>query len=94
MKNYYVYIVSNPRRTVLYTGVTGNLEHRSYQHKNKLVNGFSKKYGCTDLIYFDETSDVYEALTREKQIKGWKRIKKDQLIHVFNPGLKTLIFEL
>ena len=94
MKNYYVYVVSNPSRTVLYIGVTGNLEQRAYQHKHKLVKGFSQKHGCTDLIYYEETSDVYEAIKREKQIKGWKRLKKDELIQLFNPGLKSLNLSL
>ena len=89
-QTYYVYMVSNYHRTVLYTGVTNNLEKRVYQHKNKLFNGFSKKYNCTDLVYFEATSDASSAIAREKQIKGWKRIKKDRLIKQNNPQLHDL----
>lgn len=94
MKNYHVYIVSNPARTVLYTGVTSNLEKRVYEHQHKLTDGFTKKYNCSDLVFYEQTSDVYEAITREKQIKGWSRGKKNDMIQLFNPGLKTLNSEL
>ena len=83
-------MISNYHRTVLYTGVTSNLKVRIYQHKNKLADGFSKKYNCTDLVYFEETEDIYTAISREKEIKGWKRIKKDELVKQNNPQWKDL----
>jgi len=91
---YAVYIVSNKKRTVLYIGVSSNLEKRIFQHKNKLVKGFSQKYNCTDLVYFEATQDVYSAIEREKELKGWKRIRKDELIRQNNPELKDLSLEL
>ena len=91
---YFVYIVSNFKRTVLYIGVTNDLEKRAYQHKNKLVKGFSQKYNCTDLVYFEDTQNIYAAIEREKELKGWKRVKKDQLIQQNNPQLKDLALAL
>jgi len=79
MKNYYVYILSNEART-LYIGVTNNLERRLYEHKNKLINGFAKKYNLTKLVYYETTTHVRDAIAREKQLKGWLRIKKIALI--------------
>ena len=69
MKQYYVYIMTNRSRT-LYTGVTNNLERRVYEHKHKLVPGFTQKYNITMLVYYEETTDVRVPITREKQIKG------------------------
>jgi putative endonuclease len=85
MKQYYVYIMSNVART-LYTGVTNNLERRVYEHKHKLLEGFTSKYNLTWLVYYAETTDIREAITREKQIKGWMRAKKVALIEEMNPG--------
>ncbi len=85
MKNYYVYILSNVSKT-LYIGVTNNLERRMYEHKNKLINGFTKKYNLTKLIYYETTSDIGAAIYREKQLKGWLRSKKIALIEENNPG--------
>lgn len=93
-KSYAVYIVSNQKRTVLYIGVTSDLEKRIFQHKHKYIKGFSQKYNCTDLLYFEETQDVYSAIEREKELKGWKRYKKDHLIQQNNPQLKDLSLEL
>jgi putative endonuclease len=92
MKHYYVYIMTNRSRT-LYTGVTNNLERRVYEHKNKLVAGFTSKYNITQLVYYEETNDVQEALLREKQIKGWLRSKKIALIESINPQWKDLSLE-
>ena len=75
MKNYYVYIMASSSGT-LYTGVTDNLQRRVYEHKHKLVPGFSSKYNINRLVYYEETRDIKEALNREKQIKGWLRVKK------------------
>jgi putative endonuclease len=89
MKHYYVYMLSNQFRT-LYTGVTNNLERRIFEHKHHLVEGFTSKYNITRLVYFEETSDVYAAIAREKQIKGWVRAKKLALIESINPGWRDL----
>jgi putative endonuclease len=75
---------------VLYTGVTNNLERRVYEHENKLVEGFTRKYNVNRLVFFEETTDVYAALNREKQIKGWLRSKKIALIESVNPQWKDL----
>ena len=87
---YYVYMLTNVKNTVLYTGVTNDLQRRVYEHKNKLIDGFTKKYNVNKLVYFEETTDVRSAITREKQIKGWVRIKKDALIATQNPEWKDL----
>jgi putative endonuclease len=84
MKQYYVYILANERR-MLYTGVTNDLMRRIYEHKNHLVDGYTKKYKISKLVYYDQTNDIYEAITREKQIKGWLRQKKIRLIESINP---------
>lgn len=84
MKHYYVYIMTSPTGT-LYTGMTNNLKRRVYEHKHKLIDGFTRKYNVTRLVYFEETDDVQAALTREKQIKGWVRRKKIELIKSVNP---------
>ena len=89
MKEYYVYIMSNKRNT-LYIGVTNNLEQRVYQHKNKLIEGFTKKYNITQLVYFESGDDVTAAIEREKQIKGLLRNKKVELIKTLNPQWKDL----
>lgn len=87
MKQYYVYILTNTYNTVFYTGVTNNLIKRIYEHKNKLIDGFTKKYNIWKLIYFEEFSDVRDALTREKQLKDYRREKKLQLIKTLNKDL-------
>jgi len=89
MKQYYVYIMTNKSK-ILYTGVTNNLEHRVYSHKNKLIEGFTKKYKITKLVYFETTNNVESAITREKQIKGWLRSKKIALIESMNPEWKDI----
>ena len=92
MRHYYVYIMTNKSKT-LYTGVTNNLERRVYEHKHKLVAGFTSKYNITKLVHYEETNDVQEALVREKQIKGWLRSKKIALIESENPEWKDLSLE-
>jgi putative endonuclease len=82
---YYVYILTNWANKVLYTGVTNDLERRLYEHKNKLIKGFTEKYNVNKLVYFDSTTDVKAAIAREKQIKGWTRQKKNDLIESINP---------
>ena len=88
-KEYYVYIMTNKSRT-LYTGVTNNLMRRVYEHKNKLVAGFTSKYNIQFLVYYEMTTDVHVALAREKQIEGWLRAKKVALIDSMNPTWKDL----
>ncbi|MCD6329633.1 MAG: GIY-YIG nuclease family protein [Candidatus Cloacimonetes bacterium] len=88
-KNYYVYIMTNHSGT-LYTGVTNNLERRVYQHKHKTVKGFTQKYNITQLAYFEHTHDIGATILREKQIKGWLREKKINLIESINPEWSDL----
>ena len=88
-KQYYVYIMTNRSRT-LYTGVTSDLERRIYEHKGRLVPGFTAKYRIKQLVYFEVTQDVHAAIAREKQIKGWLRAKKTALIESINPKWKDL----
>jgi putative endonuclease len=85
MRHYYVYVLSSWSR-VLYVGVTNDLERRVYQHKHKLVPGFTSKYNISRLVHYEETTDVREAIAREKQIKGWTRRKKAALIEASNPA--------
>ncbi len=89
MKQYYVYIMTNKSRT-LYTGVTNDLIRRVYEHKHQLIPGFCSKYQISQLVYFEVTQDVFAALNREKQIKGWLRSKKIQLIESVNPDWQDL----
>ncbi|MBQ7501583.1 GIY-YIG nuclease family protein [bacterium] len=90
MNIYYVYILTNRNNKVIYIGVTGNLQKRLYEHKNKLIDGFTKKYNIYKLVYFEYTSDVYSAIEREKQLKGWTRAKKNLLIESVNPNWTDL----
>ena len=89
-KIYGVYILSNNRNTVLYTGVTNNLELRVFQHKVKLNKGFTSKYQCQKLLYFEEFRDIREAIHREKQLKKYKRVWKENLIDQKNPEWNDL----
>ena len=89
MKNYYVYIITNKSKT-LYVGMTNNLNRRLFEHKNKIIEGFTKKYNIDKLVYFETFTNAYEAIRREKQIKGWLRIKKINLIEEMNPGWNDL----
>ena len=82
---YFVYILANWNDSVLYIGVTANLPRRLYEHKNHLVDGFSSKYNTHKLVYYEETNDVYSAISREKQLKNWNRSKKNELIQRMNP---------
>ena len=91
-RHYYVYITANGKRT-LYVGVTNNLLRRVYEHKHKLVEGFTKKCNLTYLAYYDETTDVMSAIEREKQIKGWNRSKKIELIESVNPRWQDLAMD-
>ena len=88
-RQYFVYIMTN-RSGTLYTGMTNNIKQRVHQHKNKLIEGFTRKYNLTRLVYFETFSDVYSAIAREKTIKGWLRKKKIELIDGANPDWKNL----
>lgn len=78
----------------MYVGVTNNLMRRVYEHKNKLVEGFTKKYNINKLVYFESYNDVKDAIKREKQIKGLKRFKKNALVEILNPEWKDLSYDL
>lgn len=92
MKISYVYIVASLSK-VLYVGVTSNLEQRIYQHKNALVEGFTKKYNVDKLVYFETHEDIKVAIAREKQLKGWSRKKKVFLIEKENKAWRDLAFD-
>ncbi len=91
---YYVYILTNKTNKVLYVGITNNLVRRIYEHKKKMVKGFTHKYNVDRLVYFDITPDVKAAIAREKQIKGWLRQKKIDLINEFNPSWRDLYYAI
>lgn len=87
---FYLYIITNKTNTVLYTGVTNDLMRRMYEHKNKLIPGFSKRYNLVKLVYFEESEGAYDAIGREKQIKGGSRKKKIELIKSINKNWTDL----
>ena len=93
-KNYAVYILTNYNNTTLYIGVTGNLQRRIYEHKNKLADGFTKKYNVNKLVYYEITEDIEVALNREKQLKRWHRDWKINLIKSVNPEFTDLSDEI
>ncbi len=93
-KRYFVYIITNQRNTTLYTGVTNNLRKRIYQHRQKVVDGFTKKYNIFKLVYYEIFEDIYRAIAREKQIKAGSRKIKINLIKSMNPEWKDLHGEL
>ena len=88
--NYCVYMMTNKNNSVLYTGVTNNLERRVYEHRHKTTDGFTAKYNCIKLVYFECGSSIEGAIEREKQIKGWLRSKKDALVVELNPNWNDL----
>ncbi len=93
-KQFYVYIMTNLRHTVLYTGVISDLKKRVYQHKHKLVEGFTSKYNVIKLVYYQIAQDATTAISREKQIKAGSRAKKLELINSLNPEWKDLYGDL
>ncbi len=93
-KSFYIYILTNCNNTVLYTGVTNDLMRRVFEHKNHVIKGFTDKYNCTKLVYFESTSCINSAITREKQLKGWRRAKKESLISFKKPEVDRFIREL
>ncbi len=90
MNQYYVYILRNKTNTVLYIGVTVNIQRRIYEHKNELLEGFTKKYHVHYLVYYEMYQNIKDAIAREKQLKGWTRIKKVNLIESMNPMWRDL----
>ena len=94
MAQSYVYIITNQLNTVLYTGVTSNLKKRIYQHREKLIEGFSKRYNINKLVYFEIGNDIESTIAREKQIKNYSRQKKIMMVNAFNKEWKDLWEEL
>lgn len=90
-KSYYVYIATNFHNTVLYTGITNDLERRMYEHTNKIIYGFTSKYNVNKLVWYEEFSSPREAIAAEKQIKGWRREKNPVLIKKSNPDFVDYI---
>ena len=90
---YAIYMMTNKNKTVLYTGVSNSLERRVWQHKNGAVAGFTKKYNCTCLVYFEIFEQIDQTIAREKQIKGWTRAKKEALIAAMNPEWNDLAYD-
>lgn len=90
MKKYYVYIVTNKYRTTLYVGVCSDLNNRISQHNDHIGSVFTSKYNLTDLIYFEDFNDINQAISREKQIKNWKKEWKLNLIKSVNSKIKTI----
>ena len=94
METYYVYMMANKHNNVLYIGVTNNLIRRVYEHKRGLSHGFTKKYNCHKLVWFQQTNDITSAITQEKQMKKWQREYKENVIREMNPEWKDLYAEL
>ncbi|MCX5716350.1 MAG: GIY-YIG nuclease family protein [Candidatus Omnitrophica bacterium] len=90
----YIYLMMNKQNTVIYTGVTSNLQKRIYEHRAKIREGFTTKYNVTKLVYYEVFDDIVSAITREKQIKSGSRQKKLNLIKSMNPAFKDLYNEL
>ena len=93
-RQYYIYIMTNKTNSVIYTGVTNNLIRRIYEHKEKLVEGFTEKYNVSKLVYYEFCEDAEEAISREKKIKGGSRAKKIALIENINKDWKDLYEEI
>ena len=87
---YYTYIMSSPNNSTLYIGVTNDIERRVIEHRSGSIPGFSQKYNCCKLVYYEEYSDINQAIEREKKLKKWRREKKEWLIKTLNPDLMDL----
>ena len=94
MKQYYVYILSSKKNGTLYIGLTNNLLRRIYEHKNNIIEGFTKKYSVHNLVYYEKHNDINRAISREKQMKKWERQWKINLIRKSNPEWKDLYHDL
>jgi len=93
-KQYYIYIMSNKNNSVLYTGVTSDLKRRAYEHREKLIDGFTQKYNVSKLVYYEPYRNIEDAILREKQIKSGSRAKKIDLVQTGNSEWKDLYYEL
>ncbi len=93
-QQYFVYLLTNWNNKVMYVGMTNNLVRRVYEHKSEAVKGFTEKYKAHKLVYFEETSDVHAAIAREKEIKRWRREKKNALVFQGNPTWRDLSADL
>jgi putative endonuclease len=96
VKTFYVYMMTNQSRVVLYTEITNSLEVRVWQHRKPAIDGFTKKYHVDRLVYYESFNDPRDAISREKEIKGWRRSKKSELVERLNPkwtDLSTILFE-
>lgn len=94
MKDFFLYLMTNRSRVVLYTGVTNNLEHRVSEHRGKLVKGFTSRYKVDRLVCYEVYPDVRDAIAREKEIKGWRRSRKNALVESMNPKWADLAVSL
>lgn len=94
MKKGYVYILTNPRKTVFYTGITYNLGKQVFEHKNKIAEGVTRNYNCNELVYYEITESLEKAQARKKEIKAECRLGKEELIERFNPEWKDLSSDL
>jgi putative endonuclease len=93
LNTYYVYILTNDNNKVMYIGMTNDLEKRVIEHKQKLIKGFTERYNVNKLVYYEYTNNVMSAIEREKQIKKWRREKKNLLVESMNPGWRDLSLE-
>lgn len=93
-QSYFVYIVANRKRGVVYTGVTNDLLRRTYEHREGLFDGFTRKHGCKHLVWFETHADISIAIQREKRIKKWLRVWKDELIETTNPDWRDLWWDI
>ena len=93
-RSFYIYLLTNKKNSVLYTGMTNNLARRVYEHKEKLVPGFTEKYNVQKLVYYECYESSWDAIDREKQIKKWRREKKDALVETYNPEWRDLFDDL
>jgi len=91
---FYVYILANEHNTVLYVGVTNDLRKRVFQHREKLVKGFTRRFNVGKLVYYEQADDPVSAISREKRIKSWNRTSKVKLVTGFNPGWRDLYDEI
>ncbi len=89
--NYFVYILTNYTNTTFYIGVTNNISRRVYEHRNKIVKGFTSTYNLKKLIFYEEYNDINEAIKREKYLKNWKRQWKIDLVKSINPNMEDLL---
>jgi len=90
MKAYYVYIMTNKKNGTIYIGLTNSLKRRAFEHRNGMVDGFTKKYNLTRLVYFEDTNDIHSAIAHEKNLKNWRRAWKIELIEKNNPTWQDL----